>query len=134
MEATTMKKKGHGPNVTRWREWRKMTQEQLSELTGYSQAALSKYEKKEVLEPEVLEKLTKAFDIPVEAITELGNENTVNIVSNTFSDFKDNAVANQLYPTFNLVDKVAELYERMLKAEQEKVALLHEVLRDQEKK
>lgn len=132
MEAATMKKKGHGPNVTRWREWRKMTQEQLSELTGYSQAALSKFEKREILESDVLEKLAKAFDIPVEAITELGNENLINIISSTFHGAASGSV---LYsPTFNPVDKVVELYERMLKAEQEKVVLLQEVLRDQEKK
>lgn len=133
MEAETMKKKGHGPNVTFWKEWKKMTQEQVSELTGYSQGALSKFEKREVLEPEVLEKLANAFDLPVQALTEMGSDNPVNIISSTFHD---NAIASMMHcqPTFNPLDKVVELYERMLKAEQEKVALLQEVLRDQEKK
>lgn len=133
MEATTMKKNGHGPNVYRWREWKNMTQDTLSELTGYSQGALSKYEKKEILEPEVLFKLAQALDIPVEAITELGIDNPVNIISSTFHD---NAIASMMHcqPTFNPIDKVVELFERMLKAEQEKVALLQEVLKDQDKK
>lgn len=129
METETMKKKGHGPNVTFWREWKKMTQEQVSELTGYSQGALSKFEKKEILEPEVLDKLAKALEIPVEAITDLGGENTIHII-NAY----DNSGSINYSPTFNPLDKVVELYERMLKAEQEKVALLQEVLRDREKK
>lgn len=108
MEAATMKKKGHGPNVTRWREWRKMTQEQLSELTGYSQAALSKYEKKEVLELEVLEKLAKAFDIPVEAITELGNEGHISIISGSWHDYSSSQQYNY-NPTFNPVAPIIYL-------------------------
>ena len=32
--------------------------------------------------------------------------------------------------TFNPIDKIVELYERLLKAEQEKVAMLHEIIKD----
>ena len=37
------------------------------------------------------------------------------------------SVENQ---TFNPIDKIVELYERLLKAEQEKVAMLHEIIKD----
>ena len=30
----------------------------------------------------------------------------------------------------NPIDKIVELYERLLKAEQEKVAMLHEIIKD----
>ena len=107
METTFTKRNSHGANLKRWREWRGIKQEVLADKIGVSQATLSGYEKKDELEPEVLEKITKALDIPIEAITEL-NENQ----------------------TFNPIDKIVELYERLLKAEQEKVAMLHEIIKD----
>lgn len=33
-------------------------------------------------------------------------------------------------PTFNPLDKIVELYDKLLEAEKEKVAMLQEVLRD----
>jgi transcriptional regulator with XRE-family HTH domain len=89
MEAA-VKKSNHGANVRRWREWRNINQDVLAEQIGVSQATLSSYEKKEKLEQEVLEKIAKALDIPVEAITEIEGSTAINIVSNTFTDFKDN--------------------------------------------
>lgn len=137
MEATVIKK-SHGANVRWWRDYREMTQETLAELAGFSQAAISGYENKDKLEPDVLEKIAKALDVPVEAITERGSENPINIFSGTWSD---HSVAQNYYPTFNPFDKVVELYEqkealyeRMLQAEKEKVILLQETLRDLDKK
>ena len=80
------------------------------------------------MEPEVLEKITKALDIPIEAITELNEGALINIYSGTWQDNATAAgsIQNQ---TFNPIDKIVELYERLLKAEQEKVAMLHEIIR-----
>ena len=64
METTFTKRNSHGANLKRWREWRGIKQEVLADKIGVSQATLSGYEKKDELEPEVLEKVTKALDIP----------------------------------------------------------------------
>lgn len=87
--------------------------------TRLSQATLSGYEKKETLEQEILDKIAVALNIPVEAITELDNAASINIVSSTLYD-KAGSIFNN--PTFNPIDKVIELYneknalyERMLK-------------------
>ncbi len=140
MEAAAIKKSNHGANVRRWREWRNINQDVLAEQIGVSQTTLSGYEKKEKLEQDILDRVAKALDIPVEAITEIEGSTAINIISNTFSDFKDNAVANQNYPTFNPLDKVVELYdeknalyERMLKEKDSVIELLQEVVRDYRK-
>ena len=127
MEATTVKKNNHGANARRWREWRGVKQDTLAEQIGVSQATLSAYEKNDKLEPEVIEKIAQALDIPEEAITELGEATSINIFSGTW---QDNANCQNYNPTFNPLEKVVELYERLLKAEQEKVAMLQEVLKD----
>lgn len=126
MDATAVKKNNHGANARRWREWRDVKQDALADQIGVSQATLSGYEKKSKLEPEVIEKIAKALDIPEEAITELGESTSINIFSGTW---QDNAANCQNYnPTFNPLEKVVELYERLLKAEQEKVAMLQEIV------
>ena len=132
MEAT-VNKGNQGANVRRWREWRNIKQEVLAEMIGVSQATMSGIEKKETIDPETVDKIAKALDIPVEAITELAKENTVNIFSGSGNQQNQNTgqIENQtVAPTFNSIDKVAELYERLLKSEQEKISLLQEVLRD----
>lgn len=127
METTSVKKSNHGANARRWREWRDVKQDVLADQIGVSQATLSGYEKKSKLDPDIIEKIAKALDIPEEAITEIGEGTSINIFSGTW---QDNAYANgQNYnPTFNPLEKVVELYERLLKAEQEKVALLQEII------
>lgn len=128
MEATALKG-SHGANVRRWREWRNINQDVLAEMIGVSQATMSGIEKKETIETETVEKIAKALDIPIEAITELGSASSINIVSGTINGSTlggSNPSINS--PSFNPIDKVAELYERLLKAEQEKISLLQEVL------
>lgn len=120
------KKCNYGANIRRWREWRNMKQDVLADHIGVSQSALSGYEKKEKLEPEIVEKIAKALEIPVEAITGLNSESPINIFSGTWND---SAVAQNFQPTFNPIDKIVELYEKLLTAEQEKVALLQEALK-----
>ncbi len=132
MEETSIKKSNHGPNIRRWREWRNINQDVLAEQIGVSQATLSSYEKKDKLEQDILEKIAKVLDIPVEAITELEQGTSINIYSGTW---QDNAITNQY--TFNPLDKIVELYdekialyERMLKDKEEAISLLHEVLKE----
>ena len=133
-EATTMKRHNHGPNAKRWREWRGMNQDVLAEQIGISQSTLSAYEKRDQLEPEILEKFAKALDIPIEAITELDNGTAINIFSGTW---QDNASANGYVQNFNPIEKImalyeekTALYERMLKERDEMIDLLREILKD----
>ncbi len=134
MEAITIKGNNHGANVKRWREWRNVKQDVLADQIGVSQATLSSYEKKEKLDIEILEKIAKVLDVPVEAITELNDGASINIVANTFDNYSS---AINWQPTFNPIDKMVELYEeknalyeRMLKEKEETISLLHEVLKE----
>lgn len=127
MEVTAAKKSNHGPNVRRWREWRGINQDVLAEQVGISQGTLSIYENKEKLEPEVIAKIAKALDIPAEAITEVNEGTCINIFSGTWND---NSLGNCVNQYVNSLDKVVELYERLLKSEQEKVTILQEIVKD----
>lgn len=130
MEAAAVNRSNHGANVRRWREWRNINQDVLAEKVGVSQTTLSGYEKKSKLEPEVLEKIAKVLDVPVEAITELNEGASINIFSGTFNDsVATGAKIENFSPSFNPIDKVVELYDKLLQSEKDKVAMLEEMLK-----
>ena len=112
-----------------------MNQDVLAEEIGVSQATLCGYERKEKLEPELLKKIAKALNIPVEAITELDNGTAINIVSSTFNN--DSSAIYNYCPTFNPLDKILELceeknalYERMLKEKESVIEMLQQLLKE----
>jgi len=114
-----------GYNVKRLREILGIKQDDLADRLDMSQQAVSKIEQKDMLEEEILDKLAKAMGIPIEAIKNFSEDST----SNFINTFYDNS-SFQYQCTFNPLDKVIELYERMLKAEQDKVAILEKLLND----
>ena len=127
----TMPKAHQGKNIKRYRDILGIKQETLALELNMTQQAVSKLEQKE--EIDTLNKVAEILKIPVEAIKNTTDEAVVNIVANTFTSNDTSTLKTALNQyTFNPIDKVIELYERMLKAEQEKVKLLQEAL--QEKK
>lgn len=81
------------------------------------------------MDQEILEKITKALNIPLEAITDLGEDSAINIVASTLTA-NDNAAIFNYYPSFNPIDKIVELYDRLLQSEKEKVEILQEALKE----
>ena len=119
-----------GRNVKRFREMLGIKQEALASELGedWNQKKISLLEQKETIEPGLLEQVAKVLKVPVEAIKNFDEMAAINIISNTFSDFKDNAVANANHCTFNPIDKIVELYDALVKSEKEKVELLERML------
>lgn len=124
-----------GKKIGRIREMLGMKQETLAEKMGISQQSVSKLEQSETLEEATLERVAKALGVNSESIKNFSDESVLNIITNTFTDFKDNAVGMNYQCTFNPIDKWVEaidenkkLYEALLKAEREKIALLEKML------
>jgi transcriptional regulator with XRE-family HTH domain len=114
---------GQGHNVKRIREILGIKQESIAASLGLSQQAISQLEQKEVLDSLLLEKLSKILGVSEEAIKNFSEESAVNIISNTYND----QVVSIQY-NFNPIDKIVELYERLLKSEKEKNELLQQLL------
>lgn len=118
-----------GRKISRIRELRGMKQDALAVELGISQQAISKIEQSEAVEEEILARVAKVLGVPVEAIENFSEEAVFNIISNTFhNNSHDNssliASAMNYQPTFNTIEKIVELYERLLQSEKEKVELL----------
>ena len=132
IDNTTSRKVHQGRNIKRFREILGIKQETLAFDMGVSQSSISDYESKETLDDKVLEKIAGFLKVPTEAIKNFDEEQAVNIIANTYSfqDFKDNAVASgfNYQPSFNPVDKMVELYERMLQQQKEMIDKLEKLI------
>ncbi len=135
------KKIHEGRNIKRFRELFNLKQEGLAWELGedWNQQRVSLLEQKEVIEESILKQVSAVLKIPVEAIRNFDEEQVLSIVSNTFSDFKDNAVAAPVAMnyqcTFNPIDKLLQLheekialYERMLKEKDQMMARLEKLV------
>ena len=137
-EELTIGRVHHGRNIRRTRIEKNMNQEGLSELVHLSQPAVSKYEKMRVIDDEMLQRFARALTVPFDYLKTLEEDaqtvvfenNTVNNNDQGGANFNlgtvktcdvdnDNRVNN-----FNPIDKITELYERLLKEKDEKYAAL----------
>lgn len=143
MATTEQTKNVHqGRNVKRFREMQGIKQEALAYALGddWSQKKVSLLESQETIEQDLLEQVSRILKITPEAIQKFDEETAVNFISNTFTDFKDNAsgINYNCNLTFNPLNKFLEaldelkalntenksLYERLLASEHEKVEIL----------
>jgi len=112
-----------GKNVKRIREILGIKQDVLANQLGLSQQAVSQLEQKETIDPKIMADVAKALKVPVEAIKNFNEEATYNNIANNFND--NSYLINY---QFNPVEKVIELYERLIKDKDEKIALLEKML------
>lgn len=129
----------HGRNVKRFREMLGIKQEGLAYQLGedWNQKKISALEQKEFIDDPLLEEVAKLLKVPAEAIKNFDEEAAVNIISNTFTDFKDNAsgINYGCNLNFNPFEKLVELFEEnkglftaLLKEKDEKISLLERAL------
>jgi transcriptional regulator with XRE-family HTH domain len=127
---STLTKPNHiGRKISRIRELKDMKQEALAQALGTNQQAVSIMENSETIEEEKLMEVAKALGVSVEAIKNFSEEAVLNIIGNTYHD---NGIVNagtNYNCTFNPLDKVVELYERLVQAEKDKVEYLEKLLK-----
>ncbi|HFK5554662.1 TPA: helix-turn-helix domain-containing protein [Elizabethkingia anophelis] len=128
------KKIHQGRNIKRFREMLGIKQDALAYELGedWNQKKISLLEQKESVEKDILEQVAKILKLPIEAIENFDEEQAVNVIANTYSfqDFKDNAVASgfSYQPSFNPIDKMVDLYERMLQQQKEMIEKLERLI------
>ncbi|HBV17046.1 helix-turn-helix domain-containing protein [Chryseobacterium carnipullorum] len=125
------KKIHQGRNIKRFREMLGIKQEALAFEMGddWNQKKISLLEQKETVESDILAQVAKILKVPAEAIENFDEEQAVNIISNTFTS-NDTSTLNAInvQPTFNPLDKMVELYERMLEQQREMIEKLEKLI------
>lgn len=123
METPTKSNKVHiGRKISRIREIRGIKQDFLAIELGVSQQTISKIEQSEEVDDVMLEKIAGVLGVSADAIKNFSEEVLIFHIQN----MHDNASAYQYnYQChYNPLDKVVELYERLLASEREKIELL----------
>jgi len=135
-----LKNTHHGHAIKRIRHTLGIKQDTLAIDLGISQAQISAYEQKKVIDNEMIEKFAKALNVAPGFIKELEEDPvTVFIENNTFKKGSIASITGTNINNYNLdpIDRIIELanektalYERMLELEKEKNALLEKLLKD----
>lgn len=128
-----------GRNIRRIRLEKNINQDVMADLVHMSQPTVSRYENMKEIDEETLGRFARALDVPAELLKTLEEdapivifqENTTNVETNNGN--VDNGYMNNAN-TFNPVEKIVELYERMLNEEKEKYASLEKRLAALEQK
>lgn len=130
--STTAKPSHIGRKISRIRELRDMKQDALAQALGTNQQAISIMENSETIEEEKLIEVAKALGVSVEAIKNFSEEGVINYF-NTFNDqssgFNTNCTFNPLDKLIEVYEEKEKLFERLLQAEKDKVALLEKLLK-----
>ncbi|HEX8017100.1 MAG TPA: helix-turn-helix transcriptional regulator [Flavobacterium sp.] len=129
--STETKPRNIGRNISRIRELRGMKQGALADAIGTSQQTISSIETSETVEFEKLVQIAKALGVTVEAIENFTEESVFNFFNNFYdnSSSQGNSFNQGMNATFNPLDKVVELYERLVQAEKEKVEYLEKLMK-----
>ena len=127
-ETTEKRTQRHtGRNVQRVRVYMGVKQEALAYDLGISQSEVSKIEQQDEIDDGLLSKISSALGVSPEVIRDFDLERAIyNINSYKDATISDGAttavyVASQ---QINPIEKIVELYERLLKSEREKIELL----------
>ncbi len=135
MEAVAEKKKKihHGRNIRIVRTSQNVTQEDLAFRLNLSQSKVSALELDEVIEDAVLDKFATALNVPVnflknfepeEVINSYNvyeNEITMTQTENSQGDINVQKIIEKEENIYNPIDKVSELYERLLKEKDKQI-------------
>lgn len=128
------KKIHQGRNIKRFREMLGIKQEALAFELGddWNQKKISLLEQKEMVESDILAQVAQILKVPVEAIENFDEESAINIIANTFNnhDHSSPQFANVINnsPNFHPLDKMVELYERMLQQQKEMIEKLEKLI------
>ena len=128
--STATKPKHIGRNISRIRELRGMKQEALAIAIGVSQQSVSNIEGSEIVEEEKLQVIAEVLGVSAEAIKNYSDETVLNNIQNNYEGSVINSGPTVNHNcTFNPLDKVVELYERLVQAEIDKNVYLEKLLK-----
>lgn len=125
-----------GRNVKRFREMLGIKQDALAIELGddWNQQKISLLEQKETIDASLLQQISAALKIPVEAIQNFDEEQAVNIIANTFDNGAIGYNRAEVQH-FNSIEKLTQLheekmalYERMLKEKDEMMQRLEKLI------
>lgn len=142
MDTEKVQKEGviMGEQVAIARIFRGMKQEALAQLIGVSQATMSTIEHQQFIDDDLLNKIADALNLTPTFIKNISQDQMFQTINNSYIEnntntFTENTiqagatVAGQLGQQINPIEKIAELYERLLEVQKEKSEIIESILK-----
>jgi transcriptional regulator with XRE-family HTH domain len=133
----TRKNTHHGHAIKRYRHTLGIKQEALASDMGISQALVSLYEQKKLIDDDMIDKFAKALNVAPALIKDLEEDPVTVIVENNTFEKGSGVCFNTFHNNPDPVDRIIELanektalYERIVELEKEKNALLEKLLKE----
>ena len=124
-ETTDKLRKRHtGRNVQRVRMYFGVKQEALAADLGITQQEVSKIEQQEEIDEEMLSQIANVLGVSSEVIRDFDVERAIYNINNSYNDATITEGSTAVVLQINPIEKIVELYERLLKSEREKIELL----------
>ncbi|WP_035456717.1 helix-turn-helix domain-containing protein [Algoriphagus terrigena] len=116
--------KHRGKKVARYRQFRGMKQETLAERLDISQTEMSRIENQETIEDRLFSQIAEALGVSPEFLDNFDENSALYNISNNVDNSPISENSTGINQIFNPLDKVVELYERLLQSEKEKIEIL----------
>lgn len=128
----------HGHNIASARRMKGLVQKTLADLLGMSQQRLSQIESTKIVSDEILQKVAEITGVSLEDLKTMEEPMSIYIENNSTNTIEKGANVGNVNSSgennndfettnhINPIDKITELYERLLKADQEKIKELEQ--------
>lgn len=116
-----------GRNLQRIRVYMGVKQEALATDLGISQHEISKIESQDEVEDKLLSRIANVLGVTPEVIRDFDVDRAIYNINNSYKDATISDGATAITLQVNPIDKIVELYERLLQSEREKVEILKKI-------
>ncbi len=119
-----------GPNIKFLRNLKGLKQEAVAIELGISQAEYSLIENSDTVDDQIIFQIAQIINVTPEIIKEFNENQAFYSIENKVENTTITENAHGIHQVFSPVEKVVELYERLLASEKEKIEILKSKLND----
>lgn len=113
-----------GPNIKFIRNLKGFKQEAVASELGITQAEYSLIENSDFVDDQLIIQIAQIFNVTPELIKEFNENQAFYSIENKVDNSTFSENAHGIHQIFSPVEKVVELYERLLSSEREKIEIL----------
>jgi transcriptional regulator with XRE-family HTH domain len=124
MEEYEVKNRNIGRKIAKIRSFKGIKQEALALALGITQQAVSQLENEENISDERLKKVAEALGVTPEIIRGFDEDRIFFYINNLYNHDGSTGVVHGNQKNYNPIEKVVEIYERLLESEREKIEIL----------
>ncbi len=119
-----------GPNIKFLRNLKGLKQEAVAIELGISQSEYSLIENSDTVDDQIIFQIAQIINVTPEIIKEFNENQAFYSIENKVENTTITENAHGIHQVFSPVEKVVELYERLLASEKEKIEILKSKLND----